>query len=63
MQLKNYREYTIFGLSVVFFVVLLVYGAILYVHYNGPTTKTNLTVEVNLPVIDWQKYQNLSKHY
>lgn len=52
-----------FGFSVVLFIVLLVYGGILYLNYNEPTTQNGMTVEVNLPVIDWQKYQNLSKHY
>lgn len=66
MNIKNYREYVIFGLSVLFFIVILGYAITLYVNYNKPaeTNETNETkVEVNLPVIDWQKYQSLSKHY
>lgn len=63
MNIKNQREYAIFGLSILFFIVMLGYGAILYFNYNKPAEKNETTVEVNLPVIDWQKYQSLSKHY
>lgn len=63
MQFKNYREYIIFGLSTVFFVMIFVYGLMLYLNYKQPIEQNGVMVEVNLPVIDWQKYQSLSKHY
>ena len=63
MNIKNYREYVFFGLSVLCFIVILGYAITLYVNYNKPAEKNETKVEVNLPVIDWQKYQSLSKHY
>lgn len=63
MTLKKYKEYIIFIASVGLFLLILGYEAVVYFNYNKPVTENAITVEVNLPVIDWQKYQNLSKHY
>lgn len=63
MELKNYKNYLQFLVSIVLFVVILIYSLVIYFGWNNPIDKSKQEIEVALPVIDWQKYTNLSKQY
>lgn len=59
----NYKEYLPFIASILMFLIILIYSAVLYIDWNKNITKKDYQVEVSLPIIDWQKYSNLSKQY
>lgn len=50
-----------FLISAILFMGLMSYSLWIYMNWNDPIQLENGLVEVNLPVIDWQKYSNLSK--
>lgn len=63
MELKNYKNYLQFFVSIVLFTAIVIYTLVIYFGWNNPIDKSKEEIEVALPVIDWQKYTNLSKQY
>ncbi len=63
MELKNYKNYLQFLVSIVLFIAIVIYSLVIYFGWNNPIDKSKQEIEVALPVIDWQKYTNLSKQY
>lgn len=55
------KSYFLIGMGVVFFVLSL---ALVFVYRSGwddPVDEMESSVQINLPVIDWDRYLNLSK--
>lgn len=63
MELKNYKNYLQFLISMVLFIAIMVYSLVIYFGWNKAIDQSKEEIEVALPVIDWQKYTNLSKQY
>lgn len=63
MELKNYKNYLQFFISIVLFTTIIIYSMVIYFGWNKAIDKSKEEIEVALPVIDWQKYTNLSKQY
>jgi hypothetical protein len=51
-----------FYLSVIFFVLIIFYASFVYINWDEPVVISEDSVEINLPVIDWARYLDLSKH-
>lgn len=62
MKTKS-KEYLLLIASISMFITILVYSVVIYVGWNKPLINKDYQVEVSLPIIDWQKYSNLSKQY
>lgn len=56
---RNWKEYWLFYVVIALFAITLIFGAILYSKWDNPVEENG--VEVNLPIIEWAKYTNLSK--
>ena len=63
IDLKKYKEYGAMVLCAVLFIASLIYLGILYISWDKPLDSKADVVEVNLPVIEWAKYMELSKQY
>ncbi|MEK7146202.1 MAG: hypothetical protein AAB802_03385 [Patescibacteria group bacterium] len=48
-------------LTTVFFTLAIVSLIWLKIHWNDPISAEENALEINLPVINWEKYLNLSK--
>ena len=55
----NWKQYWLFYLILGLFFLTLIFGIILYSKWDNPVDDDG--VEVNLPIIEWVKYTNLSK--
>jgi len=55
------KNYAYFLASLVLFIIIAIYSTIIYINWNEEIDKSTIAVEINLPVIDWNKYLNLSK--
>lgn len=62
--LQNHKEFII---TLVIFIITIIFCLFLAVTWNTPPNdpilKEETTVTVNLPIIDWNKYSTLSKQY
>ena len=62
INLKNLNAFTV---SVTLFLLMLSYCMYIYYEYGKPldlkANKKEVNVEVSLPVLEWDKYMNLSK--
>lgn len=56
---KNWKEYWLFYIIIGLFALTLMFGAVFYSQWNNPVEEKG--VEVNLPIVEWMKYTNLSK--
>jgi hypothetical protein len=63
MDIRDYKSYWPFVITVILFVVIAVYSLSIYFKWGISTDEVQTQVEVNLPVIDWNKYTVLSKQY
>ena len=64
MNLKDYKNYIVFLISLLMFVVMGVYSLVIYWGWDDPVDESNVSsVEVNLPILDLQNYTTLSKQY
>ena len=62
MKLKDCKCYLPFIASVLLFIVTAIWFVSAYIHWNGKPEE-EIKVEIKLPVIEWNKYTNLSKQY
>lgn len=61
MNIKRYKPYFSFIITIALFLVLIIYTAILYLNWDNKVEKDTYEIEVSLPIIDWQRYSSLSK--
>lgn len=62
MKIKNYKSYLPFGISMLLFLTVIFWLLSLYFNLNGKLEEET-TVEIKLPVIQWNKYMELPKQY
>ena len=65
MKIPAIKEQITFYLIIVLFALILAVGAFVYLGLgqSAPVSSEETDVEVNLPIIEWAKYLNLSKKY
>lgn len=63
MKIENYKKYTIPIIGFLLLLIMLGYSAFIYFGWDKKTDKPKYSVEVSLPIIDWDRYSNLSKQY
>lgn len=63
MNLKDYKNYWAFILSVILFLIMAILSLKTYLHHREPINNDEYEIEVNLPIMNWGKYTNLSKQY
>lgn len=63
MNLNNNKEYLPFYALLGLFILIAGYTLFIYLKWDEQPEKINQEVEVSLPVIEWEKYTNLSKQY
>lgn len=61
MDLQKYKNYLPFILTTILFLLIILFSLILYINWNKKLTNGETSVEINLPVINWDKYMDLSK--
>lgn len=57
------KNYIPFLISLALFLIILFCSLVIYLKWDQPVTEEASSVEVNLPVLDWQRYSTLSKQY
>ena len=57
------KNYIPFLISLALFLGMLLYALVIYVKWDRPVEEKVSAVEINLPVLDWQRYSTLSKQY
>lgn len=57
------KDFFPFLISSLLFLATLIFSLNVYVHWDDPVEKPISLIEVNLPIIDWESYSNLSKTY
>ena len=55
------KEKFLIGLSILLFVSSMLYLTYLGLSWNQEANQEGAAVEINLPIISWEKYLNLSK--
>lgn len=55
------KNLIIFSISFLLTFISLIYLFFIYLNWDKEIDKSNISVEVNLPIIDWDKYMQLSK--
>ncbi len=55
------KNHIYFITSLVLFVIIIGYTSVIYIGWDKEIEEAESDVEINLPVIDWNKYLNLSK--
>lgn len=67
MDLKIFKPYIIFILISSLFITTILTCLIVYIKYNSNFDEkapgNEISLEITLPVIEWNKYENLSKKY
>jgi hypothetical protein len=56
---KNFVQFLI---TLVFFLSASIYMLVIYWSWNEKPSPSETSLEVSLPVMNWEKYMNLSKH-
>jgi hypothetical protein len=56
------KNFIFFLFSGVMFMSGVIYLAMLSLSWNQAISPSDASLEVSLPVINWEKYMNLSKH-
>ncbi len=62
-KIRKNKNLIILILSAVLFILSLSYLGSVYISVNKRNHVEEMKIEVSLPVINWQKYSNLSKRY
>ena len=62
MNIRNYKNYAPFIVSIMVFAITLFWFVSPQIGRNGVIDE-ELQLEIKLPVIEWNKYTNLSKQY
>lgn len=62
MNIRNYKNYIPFIISIILFAITLFWFVSPQISRNGVADE-ELQLEIKLPVIEWNKYTNLSKQY
>lgn len=62
MDIRNYKNYIPFIISIILFAITLFWFVSPQISRNGVADE-ELQLEIKLPVIEWNKYTNLSKQY
>ena len=60
MDRTSIKNLTALILTLLFFLISSTYAIIIYINIDNPPSDNSLP-EVNLPIIEWSKYNNLSK--
>ncbi len=55
------KTYSYLLASTILFVIIIGYSAFIYLNWGKEIDPSETAIEINLPVIDWNKYLNLSK--
>jgi hypothetical protein len=63
MNLKNIKVYLPFIISITLFLILIGSSVYIYSNWHNEKSPNGESVEINLPVINWGAYSNLSKKY
>jgi len=68
IQLKNLKSYTVFLIICGLFLITAAGFAVIYWQCTSELTQEDndeqeVSLEITLPVIEWGKYEGLSKHY
>jgi hypothetical protein len=64
MNIKKYKDYLSFIISIALFVLVILYSLFLYIRWDkAPTNGEGTELEINLPIINIEEYTNLSKKY
>lgn len=63
MNIKDYKSYLPFAITIGFFIIALSYATLMYLTWNNDVEDGEIQVEVKLPVINWNSYTTLSKQY
>lgn len=63
MKIENYKKYMVPIFGFLLLLIMLGYSAFIYFEWDDKVDKPKYSVEVSLPVIDWNRYSNLSKQY
>jgi Na+/melibiose symporter-like transporter len=67
IDFKNSKQYILFITITALFVITIIMCIFVYFKLNEKVKENDLenkmSVEINLPVIEWGKYENLSKKY
>ena len=63
MNIKEYKNYLPFAVSVILFLIVMIYGGYLYTTWEQTAPQEEMEIEVNLPIVNWSKYTSLSKQY
>lgn len=67
IDLKIFRQNIHFIIITALFIITVITCLVVYFKLNNAVTEKDLedkiSLEINLPVIEWGKYQNLSKKY
>lgn len=57
------KNYIPFLISLALFLGMLLCALVIYIKWDQPVEEKASSVEINLPVLDWQRYSTLSKQY
>lgn len=63
MNFKTYKNNLPFILTIFCFFLSIGYLLTIYFHWDDTISTKKSPVEINLPVIQWEYYMNLSKKY
>jgi len=55
------KHYIYLITTTILFVVIEVYSSVIYAKWDNQLDPSDAAVEINLPVIEWNKYLDLSK--
>jgi len=55
------KEYIQLFLSFFFFLIVSLFSLFIYISWDKSIDEDLASVEINLPIISWEKYLNLSK--
>jgi|SaaInlStandDraft_3_1057020.scaffolds.fasta_scaffold39363_3 hypothetical protein len=61
MDINRYKSFFPFIISIVLFIIAAIFALTTLLGLDDPVEKSENSVEVNLPVVNWAKYSNLSK--
>lgn len=67
MKLQDLKQYTLFLIIASLFIISIISSMVILLKLNGEVEEkaeeNKTSLEINLPVIEWGKYDTLSKKY
>lgn len=57
----HFKTYSYLLAGTILFAIIIGYSAFIYLNWDKEIDPSETAIEINLPVIDWNKYLNLSK--